>query len=123
MNIFRRLHALADLATDAIEAIVYLFHSDTAADDLWAQAADRLADDEAQEEVSEPLQKPRLKRLFAEPSIFSAGCPSVTWIAPWYIYKLPKTGEWCVFSYESHKQYIFPTFEEARSFFAQEVAE
>jgi hypothetical protein len=31
----RRLHAIANLATDALEALVHMFNSDRAADQLW----------------------------------------------------------------------------------------
>jgi hypothetical protein len=105
MRIFRRLHALA---TDAIEAIVYLFHSDTAADDLWEQAADRLAEAEAEEEVW--LSAPFSGRMWVYPQMWDA--------SKWSLYKLHKTGEWQLDSCALDRTYIFPTFEEAREFFA-----
>jgi hypothetical protein len=112
VRIFRRLHALADLATDAIEAIVYLFHSDTAADDLWEQAADRLADDEA---LREAWAAGELKVNVDFPPMWDC--------SKWWIYQIRKTGEWRLVSCDLDRDYIFPTFEEVRSFFAQEVTE
>lgn len=56
--ILDRLRCFAGLAVDAVEAVLWLWPSDKAADVLWGETqADRLVEKEAEEEVAEPSKQ------------------------------------------------------------------
>lgn len=55
-NPCRSFSTLVGLAVEAIEAITFLLDFSDPADKIWAEACDRLADKEAEEEVAEPAQ-------------------------------------------------------------------
>ena len=94
MNL-RCLHAFANLAVDAVDAVAHLFAPgiNRAADDLWdwtkadaaeRAAADRLAEKEAEEAVSEPLRRfARAASKFDDGLIWSfTGHPQFSVAAP-----------------------------------------
>lgn len=54
MSLCRLARGVMSLVFDAVEAVVYLFDWSDPADKIWADARDRLADTEAEEEVTEP---------------------------------------------------------------------
>lgn len=56
MSLCRLARGIMSLAFDAVEAVVFLFDWSDPADKIWADACDRLADTEAEEEVTEPRE-------------------------------------------------------------------